>query len=116
MEISWQKCAGDVWGSLLGVNLRHPHFDNLEGIYIIWQANGPVIRVGQGIIRDRLSAHRLDPEVTAYDPLHVTWAPVSLFHRNGVEKYLANTLKPKVGEAFPDAIPMAVVLPWPWIG
>jgi hypothetical protein len=32
--------------------------------------------------------------------------------RDGIERYLAETLKPKVGEAFPQAPPIAVNLPW----
>jgi len=114
MQLAWQKCQGDVWGTFMDVDLSHIHFNNMEGVYIIWQANGPVVRVGQGIIRDRLTAHRNDRAITAYPSLHVTWAPVSVLHRNGVERYLANTLNPKVGDAFPNVIPMQVLLPWPW--
>ncbi|MCC7004487.1 hypothetical protein IT397_01030 [Candidatus Nomurabacteria bacterium] len=86
----------------------------MEGVYIIWQGNGPVIRVGQGIIRDRLSAHRRDTAITAYQNLYVTWAPVSAIYRNGVERYLANILKPRVGDAFPNVNPIPAFLPWPW--
>ena len=39
------KCQGDVWGTLMDVDLGHAHFNNMEGVYIIWQANGPVVRV-----------------------------------------------------------------------
>lgn len=112
MQLSWQKCLGNVWGSLLWVDLGHSHFDSMEGVYIIWQANGQVVRVGQGIIKDRLSAHRNDPAITRYNNLYVTWAPVLATYRNGVERYLANTLRPLIGDAFPNAVPMAVNLPW----
>lgn len=114
MQLAWQKCQGDVWGTLMDVDLGHAHFNNMEGVYIIWQANGPVVRVGQGIIRDRLTTHRNDRAITAYQALHVTWAPVSTLHRNSVERYLANILNPKVGDAFPNVIPTQVLLPWPW--
>lgn len=114
MQSTWQKCLGDVWGPFTTVDLSHTHFNNMEGVYVIWQANGPVVRVGQGIIRDRLSAHRRDSAITVYENLYVTWAPVSTLHRDGVERYLANTLKPKVGDAFPNANPIPVALPWPW--
>ncbi len=114
LQLSWQKCVGDVWGPFLTVDLSHTHFDNLEGVYIIWQANGPVVRVGQGIIRDRLAAHRNDKAITTYHSLHVTWAPISSSYRNGVERYLANVLRPLVGDAFPNVIPTPASLPWPW--
>lgn len=86
----------------------------MQGVYVIWQANGPVVRVGQGNIRDRLAAHRQDEDINRYASLHVTWAPVSVFHRGGVERYLANVLRPVVGEAFPNVTPTPVLLPWPW--
>jgi hypothetical protein len=114
MLINWQKCQGDVWGSLAHVDLSHSHFDNMEGVYIIWQANGPVVRVGQGIIRDRLNAHRNDKTITAYPSLQVTWAPVIALYRDGVEHYLADALKPVVGDKFPNVVPISIPLPWPW--
>jgi hypothetical protein len=39
---------------------------------------------------------------------------VGLVYRNGVERYLANTLRPIVGSAFPDVPPIEVNLPWVW--
>lgn len=96
------------------VDLSHPHFDNMEGVYVIWQEGGPVVRVGQGIIRNRLTAHRNDKTITAHLPLRVTWASVGTYYRDGVERYLANILKPVVGDAFPDVTPVPVSLPWPW--
>lgn len=114
MQPAWQKCQGDVWGSFMNVDLSHAHFNNMEGVYIIWQGNGPVVRVGQGIIRDRLAAHRRDSAITAHQNLYVTWAPISSVYRDGVERHLANTLKPRVGDAFPNVNPIQVVLPWPW--
>lgn len=114
MQLNWQKCAGDVWGSLSFVDLAHGHFDNMEGVYIIWQGSGPIIRVGQGNIRDRLGRHRNDPDIVRHDRLYVTWAPVHATHRNGVERYLANVLRPVVGDAFPNVTPTPVSLPWAW--
>jgi hypothetical protein len=65
-------------------------------------------------IRDRLAAHRDDPEVQTYSSytLFVTWAKVATLSKNGVEAYLANTLNPLVGECFPDVTPIQVNLPW----
>jgi hypothetical protein len=86
----------------------------MEGVYIIWQGNGPVVRVGQGIIRDRFTTHRNDKAITVYSPLYVTWAPVEALYRDGVERYLANILRPIVGYVFPNVIPTPVSLPWLW--
>ncbi len=114
LQLNWQKCQGDVWGQLLHVDLAHSHFNGMDGVYIIWQAAGPVVRVGQGICKDRLSQHRNDPAITKYQNLHVSWAPVPAQFRDGVERYLANILNPVVGDAFPNAQPIPVNLPWPW--
>jgi len=114
MNLIWQQCSGNEWGTLLGVDLNHVHFNNMEGVYIIWQGNGPVIRVGQGNIKDRLYHHRNDPKITQHQSLYVTWAPVQSLYRDGVERYLANTLRPIVGDVFPNAIPKPVSLPWHW--
>jgi len=114
MQLEWQKCQGDVWGSLMNVDLSHSHFNNMEGVYIIWQGNGPVVRVGQGIIKDRLTAHRNDTAITAYPSLYVTWALVGTLYRDNIERYLANVLRPVVGDTFPDVAPTQVSLPWPW--
>jgi len=111
LQLSWQKCAGDVWGPFLTVDLAHTHFDSMEGVYIIWQAGGHAIRVGQGFVRDRLADHRTNRNITAYNNLLVTWAPVPASYRDGVERYLANVLQPKVGDAFPNVTPIAVNLP-----
>jgi hypothetical protein len=116
MQVSWNKCKGDNWCGLNTVNLDHSHFDGMEGVYIIWHGGDSpaTVRVGKGVIRDRLAAHRQDPEVQSYDHLNLlaTWASVSANYRDGVEAYLANTLNPLVGERFPNVSPITVNLPW----
>lgn len=114
MILEWIKYPDGSWASLPNLNLADRHFDSLEGIYIIWQANGPIVRVGQGVIKDRLFQHRSDVDINRYDDLYVSWAKVEEQYRNGVEKYLADTLSPRVGEAFPDVGSIAVNLPWLW--
>jgi hypothetical protein len=111
IQISWQKCQGNSWCSFLNVDLSHSHFNNLEGVYIIFRTDGHVIRVGQGIIKDRLAAHRNDSKITTCGNLLVTWAEVQRSYRDGVERYLAEVLKPTVGDAFPDVVPIPVNLP-----
>lgn len=116
MNIKWNKCQGDVWGPLNGVDLSHDHFDQMEGVYVIWHGgpNPKTVRIGQGVIKDRIAAHREDPEVQAYSSksLFVAWAAVAVAARDGVENFLAQALKPLVGERFPDAVPISVNLPW----
>jgi len=116
MQVSWIKCEGGEWCPFLTVDLNSAHFVNLEGIYIIWHAgqNPATVRVGQGAIRERIQAHRNDPTILSYAQygLFVTWANVAPPFRNGIERYLADTLNPKVGEAFPQANPIIVNLPW----
>jgi len=114
VQVQWIKC-GDAYCELNTVDLQHHAFDGVEGVYIIWYVgqNNPVVRVGQGVIRDRLAAHRKDKAVQAYAKtrLFVTWAAVPAAYRDGVEKFLADQYTPLVGERFPDRIPVAVNLP-----
>jgi len=114
MLVNWGKCEGGGWCSFKGVDLSSNYFNNLSGVYIIWQGKGRVIRVGQGDIRDRLTKHREDSEINVYNNLFVTWAEVGNNFVDGVERYLGNVLSPKVGSIFPDTIPIKVNLPWSW--
>ena len=114
-QLYWNKCQGDAWCSLLNVNLDHPHFDNMVGVYVIWHAGAApaTVYVGSGTIRDRLRAHRGDPRILRYrdQGLFVTWAAVS--PPEGAEKYLSDRLRPLVGERFPAAVhPTEVNTPW----
>lgn len=116
ISLNWIKCGNDSWCSLNVVNLNNMHFNSLEGVYIIWHAgvNPKVVRVGQGDIKDRLFKHREDEEVQKYSNLglFVTWARTSVVERDGIERYLGETLKPLVGSKFPDALPIEVNFPW----
>jgi len=117
MNLKWNDCKGDQWCTFLNVDLSHSHFDDMEGVYIIWYWDNdePVtIRIGQGIIKDRLNKHREDPEILEYEEknMYVTWARIDMSEQNAVEKYLADTLRPLVGENFPDVYPKEVNLPW----
>lgn len=116
MNVKWIKCSGEVWCPLGTVNLSHAHFNNMEGVYIIWHGGSSpaTVRIGQGIIKDRLAAHRIDPDVQAYASygLFVTWTSIPLNQREGVEAYLATKLSPKVGQRFPNVLPVEINLPW----
>ena len=108
MNLSWNKCQGDVWCKLNRVSLEHGHFENMEGVYIIWHGGTEpkVVYVGQGVIRDRLARHRQDEDVQRYSnlDLFVTWASVPINRRDGVESYLAGFWNPLVGDKHKTAI------------
>jgi len=116
MQLHWMKCQGDVWCKLSTVNLEHQHFNDMEGVYIIWHGgeNAATVKVGHGNIRSRLYAHRQDASIQAYNDLglFVTWARVPLQFRDGVETFLGTRLKPKVGDRFPNVPPVEVNFPW----
>ncbi len=115
MNVNWLKCKTDHWCS----------FDNLDlsnvdetGVYVIWHEGNPgrVVYVGQGDVAKRIAVHRNNKEITKYaknGTLRVTWAAVGLQKdRDGIERYLANTYGPLVGDAHPDVTPIAVNSPW----
>ena len=121
ISLNWNKCEGNVWCSLFSLNLAHPHFHGLEGVYIIWHGgpNPRTVYVGQGNVRERLTAHRSDPQVLQYSVhgLFATWAAVRANSRSGIERYLADTLDPLVGVSHPrvtpiPVAPIAVTFPW----
>jgi len=114
--LKWEKCQGNTWCDFLRLNLNHPHFDGLEGVYIIWHGGSQprVVYVGQGLIADRLREHRNDPAILQYREfgLFVTWARADAFSRPGVESFLAAQFQPLVGERHPNVPQIAANLPW----
>ena len=116
MQLNWTRCQGDVWCKLNSVNLDHEHFNNRNGVYIIWHGGSTpaVVYVGQGNIKERITVHRKDQSIQHYEHLglYVTWATVSKEHRDGVESYLADTWEPRVGIRHPHARPIGVNSPW----
>jgi hypothetical protein len=112
MKVNWGKCyPNSSWCSLKNLNLDHEIFIELTGVYIIWNSN-EVIRIGSGIIRNRLKEHRENPEIKSFPNTLVTWAKVNGNQVEGVEKFLADILNPALGDRFPDRTPIAVNLPW----
>ena len=78
---------------------------DVSGVYIIWQTGGELsqaVYVGQGNIADRLSHHRRDKRITAYQNLLVTWAALPQNLLDGAERYLARVYRPLVGKRVPD--------------
>ena len=117
MNLDWQTCTGGKWCSFEGLNLDHDHFNNMEGVYIIWHTGDPgkVVYVGQGDIATRIADHRDNSQILKYKSagtLRVTWAKVGSQYRDGVERYLADTWNPLVGDTWPDVTPIEVNSPW----
>lgn len=115
LRVAWGKCTGGNWCGLNTLDLTSEAL-NGKGVYIVWRGGVPprVVYVGQGVIKDRLSAHRVDPRIQAHSGsgLYVTWAKVDASDRDGVEAYLAKVCDPLVGERRPTAAPITVNLPW----
>lgn len=117
---------------MLTVNWTSPKYCN-QGVYIIYaednrnpliKALNPlrnnIIRVGQGIISERLEEHSSNLKITRYQnpyskyyigKLYVVCANVLFRYRDGVERFLANSLQPLEGDRFPNCTPIAVNLP-----
>jgi hypothetical protein len=119
-SVTWNVCRGvqqREWCSLYRLEL--PSIGDVGGVYVIWKSlplRPPItIRLGQGIIADRLLAHRVDPAIGRHrenGELWVTWAELPGWMWDGVERFLADRLNPQVGDAFPAVAPLAVNLPW----
>jgi hypothetical protein len=117
LNLAWTKCQGNVWGSLINIDLKHPYLDAIEGVYIIWHGgkNPEVVRVGQGVVRDRLNVQRKNKDILQYKssgPLRVTWASVDARYRDGVEKYLTEKLEPLIEDRTLTVSPIEVNLPY----
>ena len=71
--------------------------------------------VGKGQILERLRAHLRNPVMRDYygGPYHLRlwWASTGLNEADGIERYLADTLKPLEGQRYPLAFPISVNLP-----
>lgn len=115
LNLNWIKYDNGNWFSLLDLDLTHSHFQNMEGVYVIAHGgpNPRSVRVGQGIIKDRLAEHRENSEILQYRNLglYVSWAPVIVNLRDGVERFLGNQTAPLVGSRFPEVPPIQVNLP-----
>lgn len=112
LTLTWGTCGDDGhWCDFLNLDLAADLLKDLKGVYIIWSGK-QVVRLGSGTIKDRIAAHRKDKEITDYKNLRVTWAEVNANQMEGVEKYLADTQNPAIGDAFPDRTPIPVNLPW----
>jgi hypothetical protein len=113
LEILWNKSDQNEWYNFGALDFRP--LEDACGVYVIWRADEPrnVVRLGQGILRDRLSQHQQDTQVMRHagpSGLRVTWAVVHRDHLDGVENFLAARYTPLVGERFPACAPIEVNL------
>ena len=116
--LEWNKCKAGTWCIIAELDLDHEHFDDMEGVYVIWYGEeSPVtLRVGHGYIRNCLANERNDKDVLAYkhDEVYVTWGKVGPKFRDGVVKYVASALQPELESSSPDVEPIEVNIPSPW--
>lgn len=120
LQVHWFECKSDYWCKFETLDL-----DTVDehGVYVSGykKADGDfiyTIYVGQGDVADRLADHRADSKITNYGSkgtLYTTWAEVSVKNRDGVERYVADELKPLVGSRHPNVDPIVVNLPPKWI-
>lgn len=125
MQIVWIKNLNtSEWFDFLRLNLDAAYFTDKYGVYVIWytspaesNAESKVIRLGQGNIGERLRAHRTDPSILRYaniGQLKVSWAVLNNFSKmtiDGIERFLAESYRPLIGDRFPevDTIPVNLI-------
>src|SRR5216684_632531 len=107
LEVKWIKDTEGNWLSFETFTIANV---TASGVYMIWHGGQTprIVRLGQGDIKSRLTAHRGDNQITQYRTsglLMVTWASVPAAQQDGVERHLANQWPPLVGDAFPDVLP-----------
>jgi hypothetical protein len=114
-NVTWAQPAPQSWYKLKGTDFSP--LGKALGVYTVWHDGNPgkYVRLGQGVLAARLAVHQTEPAVLKYEAigvLRVTWAIVpTASDRDRIERYLAETLKPLVGDRFPDVVPLAVNLP-----
>ena len=117
--IDWEKCKRGSWCTFSELDLDHEHFDEMEGVYVIWQGeeNPVALRVGQGYIKDCLVKEQNNIEMwTAKQrsEIYVTWGEVNREFCNGVVRYIAEVVQAELSSPHQDVDPVEVNLPSPW--
>lgn len=119
MKVTWFQCKSGNWCECDRLDLGT--VDDI-GVYMIGYESDKgsiyTIYVGQGDIAERLAEHRSDEKISTYSKrgtLYTTGANLSKSYRDGVERYVADQLKPLVGSRHPDVTPINVNLPSGWM-
>lgn len=114
MELDWCKCKYSSRCRLNHLKLDNNYFDGLVGVFVIWSGNDMknIVKIGKGIIRDRLFEERKNKKIQVYGPdIFVTWAIVPNVFLEGIESYLNNILKPVIQNNVNSYNPIIVNLP-----
>ena len=115
LKVYWTKCHGNNWANLYAVDLHHPHFNNLDGVYVVWHGGSKPepLRVGAGPIRDSIKACRNDPAIRKFKDfeIYATWAPLDEGLSASAANYLAKKLSPKAQGPVPESPPVEINLP-----
>ncbi|MCY4386985.1 MAG: hypothetical protein OXC18_07740 [Desulfurellaceae bacterium] len=117
LRVHWHKSESGKWLSLKNLDLTH-HLVKQQGVYIVFDPSDTlygILYVGQGKVDERLDERKKDErilELAELDELYVTWAVISggKGRREGVERFLADTLQPVVGQ-HPNVPPIPVNVP-----
>lgn len=114
-QLSWVKSIDGKWLNLVNLDLTNIH---AVGVYIIWHGgeNPRIVRVGQGNIASRLTAHRMNHQIMRFSdfgPLMVTWADVAdPMERGGIERFMAQQFKPIIKDRVPAVHPVVAASPF----
>jgi type II secretory ATPase GspE/PulE/Tfp pilus assembly ATPase PilB-like protein len=115
LKVHWNRAQGGAWAEFFALNLDDPHFEGLEGVYVVWRggAQPAAIAVGEGPLRESMKTRRAEPAMAAHrgSTLFVTWARVEKPARPGVTRYLLDALKPQLPSQAPGAPAVEVNLP-----
>lgn len=111
LKLDWQGSVKGIFYQLTDNRFIYTVPDNFFGVYVIWEFVAPghkeIIKVGQGKVRERLSAHKKDIDIVGDGSrlriMLAAWAEVDPKYVDGVEAFLGRVLAPSVGERFPDA-------------
>lgn len=116
---TWARYSDGNWCSFDFVSLQS--IGDVGGVYVVGclgDASILTVYVGQADdIAKRLGQHRDNPDITTFRSvggLLATWAVVPEHARDGIERYVADQLKPLVGSHHPNATPIPVNLPQGW--
>ncbi len=121
-RVQWVKnTQNNNWFDFLRLNLNAPYFGGKKGVYVIWYSAptiAKVIRLGSGILIDRLKEHRSNPEITKFSSsgqLKVSWIIADGINLReseleGVEAYLSRVYSPLIGQRFPERYEIQVNL------
>lgn len=114
-HLHWMKSIDNKWLNFNQLDLTHIH---AVGVYIIWHGgeNPQIVRVGQGNIASRLTAHRMNHQIMRFasrGPLMVTWAEIpEPARRDGIESYLVQQFSPLIRDRVTEAPPIAARSPF----